>query len=152
MRLVNTNKLNWKTDILVPKVCWPCWFWWQHSHCFLPVHILQMLCGHLVLPKAHHPFLRRQWSQAGDKVRSTSHSSLHWAIGKLEGLVFIVYPSPQIKNKVLKGWAWWQMAVIPATREAETRGSQSKASLGKSSRFQLKNKWKAKGLEAWFKW
>jgi hypothetical protein len=41
------------------------------------------------------------------------------------------------------------MSVILATWEAEVEGSQSEASLGKSTR-PIKNKLKEKGLEVWF--
>jgi hypothetical protein len=42
--------------------------------------------------------------------------------------------------------------VTPATREAETGGCWSKASLGKSAIPHLKNKLKQKGLEACVEW
>jgi hypothetical protein len=37
-----------------------------------------------------------------------------------------------VKNKHIKGWAWWFISIIPATQEVETGGSQLKARLGKN--------------------
>jgi hypothetical protein len=44
------------------------------------------------------------------------------------------------------------MLVILVFPEAYVGGFQSKAGPGKSMRSYLKNKLKAKGLEAWLKW
>jgi hypothetical protein len=45
------------------------------------------------------------------------------------------------------------MSIIPPTQEAEVGGLRFKACLGKfSMRSYLKNKVKAKSLEAWLKW
>jgi hypothetical protein len=56
-------------------------------------------------------------------------------------------------NETLSQNQWWFMSVIPATWEAEVRGSQSEAaSLDKSIRCYLENKQKVKRTGAWLKW
>jgi hypothetical protein len=53
---------------------------------------------------------------------------------------------PFVKSEREMGWSWWYMSVIPATWESMIGGSPSKASLDKSTRPDLKNNPKAKGL------